>query len=456
MSTVIIIIAVVTYVVCAAAFLHEAPESYMDEPFHEKQTQRYCAGDWETWDPKITTLPGLYVVGAGYSRIHGLFGVSSSPCGLASLRSLNMLLSVATLLTMTAILRKRMELQQAITTAATLWLLPTSFFYSFLYYTDVGSTLLVLLSYYLAQGDGTYGELRTRLSLYSSAFIGCCAVLFRQTNVVWCLFNFATAVLADLIASQDKKKQWRGGDLMGPVRIPNLVKFVKQGVCEAPSLLARLWPLTIPLIGFARFLYWNGAIVVGDKDNHVPTPHPAQLAYFSLIAGALYGLPQGITEIRNSLRSLKSVAVVSFIGLAAAVLWRGSYVHPFILADNRHYTFYVWQRWLSKGPWHRICILPAYAFGAWRLINRMSVVRPPLWIFMFIICVAAVLVPARLIEPRYWTVPILIAHLNSPQRGSSDLGITAAGCAVVNIITMWIYLYKPFTWPDGSVARFMW
>ena len=38
-----------------------------DEPFHVPATQRYCAGDFATWDPKITTFPGLYVLGAAYA-----------------------------------------------------------------------------------------------------------------------------------------------------------------------------------------------------------------------------------------------------------------------------------------------------------------------------------------------------------------------------------------------------
>lgn len=32
-----------------------------DEPFHIPQAQAYCNGEWSTWDPKITTPPGLYV-----------------------------------------------------------------------------------------------------------------------------------------------------------------------------------------------------------------------------------------------------------------------------------------------------------------------------------------------------------------------------------------------------------
>ena len=32
-----------------------------DEPFHVTQSQAYCRGEWTTWDPKITTPPGLWV-----------------------------------------------------------------------------------------------------------------------------------------------------------------------------------------------------------------------------------------------------------------------------------------------------------------------------------------------------------------------------------------------------------
>ena len=33
------------------------------------QAQRYCAGRFSEWDPKITTLPGLYLVGAVWARV---------------------------------------------------------------------------------------------------------------------------------------------------------------------------------------------------------------------------------------------------------------------------------------------------------------------------------------------------------------------------------------------------
>ena len=40
-----------------------------DEPFHVGQTKQYCQGHFYEWDPKITTFPGLYLLGSltGYA-----------------------------------------------------------------------------------------------------------------------------------------------------------------------------------------------------------------------------------------------------------------------------------------------------------------------------------------------------------------------------------------------------
>jgi len=34
----------------------------MDEIFHVPQAQKYCDYKFDEWDPKITTLPGLYFI----------------------------------------------------------------------------------------------------------------------------------------------------------------------------------------------------------------------------------------------------------------------------------------------------------------------------------------------------------------------------------------------------------
>ncbi|RWW02955.1 hypothetical protein GW17_00033936 [Ensete ventricosum] len=45
---------------CSAIFLSNCCLlSRQDEIFHIPQAQRYCRGDFGTWDPMITTPPGL-------------------------------------------------------------------------------------------------------------------------------------------------------------------------------------------------------------------------------------------------------------------------------------------------------------------------------------------------------------------------------------------------------------
>jgi alpha-1,2-glucosyltransferase len=68
------------------------------------------------------------------------------------------------------------------------------------------------------------------------------------------------------------------------------------------------------------------------------------------------------------------------------------------------------------------------------------------------------LVPTPLLEFRYFTTPFLIWFLHSapalvtPMRSA----VAIIGYTAVNVVTLTIFVYKPFTWPDGSEARFMW
>ena len=76
-----------------------------DEPFHVPQTQRYCEGQWREWDPKITTFPGLYLIGAALGRLlHCAAAALGVPalaggglCGTTALRSVCLLFGAACL-----------------------------------------------------------------------------------------------------------------------------------------------------------------------------------------------------------------------------------------------------------------------------------------------------------------------------------------------------------------------
>jgi len=71
------------------------PARAQDEVFHVPQTQRYCSGDWQAWDAKITTFPGTYWLGAAWAAC--LRPVLPAACTTAPLRALNVALGAAAL-----------------------------------------------------------------------------------------------------------------------------------------------------------------------------------------------------------------------------------------------------------------------------------------------------------------------------------------------------------------------
>ena len=50
------------------------------------------------------------------------------------------------------------------------------------------------------------------------------------------------------------------------------------------------------------------------------------------------------------------------VAMAAHALRHYSLAHPFLVADNRHFPFYLWRRVLDRypdRPWLRACLAPA-------------------------------------------------------------------------------------------------
>jgi alpha-1,2-glucosyltransferase len=129
------------------------PTVYMDEYFHVRQAQRYCADGLlkAEWDDKITTLPGLYIVSLIYENVLGVF--TDRVCTIETLRSINIVFLCFTFVTLVSILARSMRDVQPIYKALQLTTLPVMFFFTPLYYTDIGSALFLLISFSLARNE---------------------------------------------------------------------------------------------------------------------------------------------------------------------------------------------------------------------------------------------------------------------------------------------------------------
>eukprot|EP01104_Vermistella_antarctica_P005659 TRINITY_DN161_c0_g1_i2.p2 TRINITY_DN161_c0_g1~~TRINITY_DN161_c0_g1_i2.p2 ORF type:complete len:236 (-),score=37.21 TRINITY_DN161_c0_g1_i2:18-725(-) len=228
------------------------------------------------------------------------------------------------------------------------------------------------------------------------------------------------------------------------------------------------------MAAFMGFVWWNGSIVLGDKEQHSASFHLAQLAYFFSVV-AFFLLPRFLFDHLPRLLSLcshkntRTRALLSFVVLELfflATLHFFTYEHPYLLADNRHFPFYVWKLLRRHPPilYASSVVSALCAMCVWISFARCGTV----WKVGYIICVTAVLVPSPLIEPRYFIIPVVVYMLHAqqwlgaPSSTSTSTWSMILLCAQlcwfagINAATIYLFLFRPFTWPDGEVARFMW
>jgi alpha-1,2-glucosyltransferase len=444
----------------------------MDEIFHVPQTRKYCNGEFDTYDEKITTLPGFYLVGSAYAKVLSIFGIADMDfsCSTNGLRLLNSHIAISFLMSLVwcrAIIIKEETSYARVLWSLSIFLFPTIFFYYFLVYTDTLSITSLVIVYAISQQEVKAGGLQTsipplqRIFTHLATFFGAILAIFsRQTNAVWLLFIIGTNAL-DLMLANGSIKEDR---TLGPRQ---LCTFIGALLRNAPTIFAALWPLIIPVLMFVVFVYINGGVVVGDKENHAPVVHFAMPLHL-VVATAFSMGPFGLFALsKDMLRHTRLYIgggiwkALSFFGICTAVcavtalvLYFGCLSHPFLLADNRHYTFYLWKYIFSK-PEARILLAPVYAmcgaFSTWKLRER----RGPLWITIFAVAAILSLVPAHLFEPRYFTPGLVLAQLNMPSTSPSASVLASCVFLMANWATIHVFISMHFEWPDGSAARFM-
>ena len=291
---------------------------YMDEVFHMPQTQALCKGDFASWNPKITTLPGLYYaslvllpaaniiarVAEAFLNLGGITtpalpeGVAdarvllldrrlSLACSGRELRLVNVLLAVLLAATFHRIL-ELLHGPQAETgrlphrlRVAVLVLFPVQFFFYFLFYTDTVGSLMVLAMYErtilavcLANvGPGVWRQAHV---LYSAAACGAAAVLCRQTNVVWVVFCGGSFVINRIENAFPLPTA-----TALTVRASHLIRHLMSQ--KGLDLAREVGPLVFVVFGFIVFVLLNGGVAVGDKSNHQAGFHPLQPCYWLLL-----------------------------------------------------------------------------------------------------------------------------------------------------------------------------
>ncbi len=436
--------------------------------FHVGQVQAFCRDEFEFWDPKITTPPGLYHITVAIQKLSLAIGLDFA-CNLGFVRSINTVLAIFLYQVIRGLLTEIRDVQpwligqdkreliksvaiERLWQSLTLVMFPVSFTFIFLYYTDIGSTLMVLWAYLQA--------LRGRH--VPAAIIGAVSLYFRQTNIVWVIFAGGVGSLVELAKAGNVKIGMSLEDAMS-----DPVEFVKEAVKILDAnrwiLLTTLIPYATVLGSFLRFIVINGGITLGDKSNHQAGLNVPQLWHFMAFA-TFFSLPTIMTNSTQVFSRVKKLttgkALWSWIFLAVVMLASIhflTYTHPFLLADNRHYSFVVW-RWLMRiSPFPRYIAVGLYVVATVLLLATLlksSVV----FVIGFFIATSLVLIPSPLLEFRYFIVPYLLLRLHSPPSSMQSIAAEGIFYTFINIFVMYRLLYRPFEWINepGKLQRFIW
>lgn len=227
---------------------------------------------------------------------------------------------------------------------------------------------------------------------------------------------------------------------------------------------ATIQPFIFTLLTFAFFVFVNKGIVVGDKKNHEASLHLVQIFYFASFA-CFFSLPSFIfapKKLKNLLTWLRSTYKILFLvalPLSCVVIRNFTYEHPFLLADNRHYTFYLWLKLFRRHELVKYSLIPFYLSCMYLCYRNLTLTGKSLaWLITYSICTFAVLVPQQLIEFRYFIVPFYIYRLNINQTTLKEILLEILMNGLINFVTIYVFFYRTFYWPNDpvDVQRFMW
>lgn len=158
---------------------------------------------------------------------------------------------------------------------------------------------------------------------------------------------------------------------------------------------------------------------------------------------------------KNKLISLFKLSVALAAGLISVHFF--SIAHPYLLADNRHYPFYLWRKVINRYWFMKYLLVPIYSYLWLSIFSILVKSQKKIWVVAYFLATAATLVPAPLIEFRYYTIPFFFLILHSHVNDDRSWIMMGLLYAAVNCFTMFMFLFRPFSWThEPGVQRFIW
>lgn len=210
---------------------------------------------------------------------------------------------------------------------------------------------------------------------------------------------------------------------------------------------------------FLYFVFSNNGIVVGDREAHNSKIHLPQLMYFSLFY-VFFTWPYVIIDVepfvKCVLRRKKSFAMA--ISFCVFAIYFTTIVHPYLLADNRHYTFYIWNRFYGKYDHFRYLMIPLYCLGWYSMLSKFQSSHTAPFYLAFLFVSFLGLAVHGMVEIRYFLMPYIIIRVKLGDKVKLwQLLVEFVYFCLINAFTFTIFFTKEIYWTDFTdVQRLIW
>lgn len=185
--------------------------------------------------------------------------------------------------------------------------------------------------------------------------------------------------------------------------------------------------------------------------------HTGQLHYYAAFV-ALFAWPHLLGELFACLERIDLKFLLKYAALTLLLFCLRCYAHPYLLADNRHYTFYAWRRLFNAD--YSFVLLPFYALTLllmYEKLNHLDRGSRNVFIAFHVLCTLLTIVPAHLLEFRYFILPFIVWRLHLRISNRWAFALELATNVAINLATFYMFLFRPFYWPDSAEPqRIMW
>lgn len=182
-----------------------------------------------------------------------------------------------------------------------------------------------------------------------------------------------------------------------------------------------------------------------------------QVLYFSLF-NLVFGISTTLENLSHIVKFLRRrwFLIIPSAFLLAGVIKYYTLVHPYLLADNRHYIFYIWNRFYGRYEWAKYIMIPIYIVA---LTNIFIKLRAKSFGFS-LLYVASLIVSVSLqllLEVRYFLIPFLFLRLQTLKPKTNYLVFEFLCYLGINAATLYLFYTKEIYWSDyKDVQRIIW